>query len=240
MTSASPSRPNPLQLYQSPIGKKLLTGITGLGLAVFVVVHLAGNLTLFFSAAAYNQFGHLLETLRPLTWAIELLLLVFVLTHAVLGVQIFLGKLKARDTSYITYQSAGESIGATQGSPSYQSISSLTMIWTGSILAAFLVWHLATFKFGPRYLVSDTDVRDLARLVFEKFRQPFYAGGYGAVMVLLGFHLRHGLWSALQSLGLLNQTVRPIVYAVGTVLSVLVALGFLGLPVAIYAGWVGG
>ena len=114
---------------------------------------MVGNLTLFFSAASYNQFGHLLEQLGPLTWAIELLLLGFVLFHALLGVQIFLGKLQARTDSYAVYQSAGSTADPSTGATSYQSLSSRSMILTGGLLAAFLVWHLATFKFGPRYLV---------------------------------------------------------------------------------------
>ncbi len=239
MTSVSPTPPAPVLFYQSPIGKKLITGITGLGLVLFVLVHMVGNLTLFFSAASYNQFGHLLEQLRALTWAIELLLLGFVLFHALLGVQIFLGKLQARTDSYAVYQSAGSTADPSTGATSYQSLSSRSMILTGGLLAAFLVWHLATFKFGPRYLVPGTDIRDLARLVFEKFHQPLYAGGYSIIMVLLGVHLRHGFWSALQSLGLLDKSVRPLAYAMSTVLAVLVALGFLGLPIAVYFGWLG-
>ncbi|MEO1591050.1 MAG: succinate dehydrogenase cytochrome b subunit [Cyanobacteria bacterium J06632_22] len=246
MTSAS--SPTPLRIYQSTIGKKLLTGITGLGLALFVLVHMVGNLTLFFSAAAYNQFGHIVETLGPLTWSIELLLLGFVLLHAVLGVQIFIGKLKARDSQYATYQSTNQASPPSSNQPSdlaaqsssYQSLSSRSMIWTGLLMAAFLIWHLTTFKFGPRYLIPNTNVRDLARLVFEKFHQPSYTSGYALIMVLVGVHLRHGLWSALQSLGLLDKRVRPWVYTLGTGLAVLTALGFLGLPVAIYAGWLGG
>ncbi|MEM6351468.1 MAG: succinate dehydrogenase cytochrome b subunit [Cyanobacteria bacterium P01_D01_bin.14] len=219
-------------LYKSSIGKKLITGVTGLMLAAFVLVHMVGNLTLFLGAAAYNQFGHVVETLGPLTWIVELVLLGAVIFHAVLGFQIFIGKVKARRQGYAEYQSAG--------APSYQSLSSRSMIWTGLVLAGFLVWHLTTFKFGPRYHVPGTEVRDLARLVFERFQQPAYAGGYVAVMVLLGFHLRHGLWSALQSLGVLGSGVRSVVYAVGTVLAILIAWGFLGLPVAIYGGWLGG
>lgn len=240
MTSASSQSPALIRLYQSPIGKKLITGVTGLGLVAFVLIHLAGNLMLFFSPAAYNQFGQVVEQLGPLTWAIELLLVGFVLFHAALGLQIYLGRVKARTASYAAYQSVGTAVDTAEGKPSYQSLSSRSMIWTGGVLATFLVWHLATFKFGPRYVVPGATTRDLARLVFEIFHRPGYTAGYVAVMVVLGLHLRHGLWSAMQSLGLLRQSVRPLIYAVGTGLAVLVSLGFLGLPVAIYAGWLGG
>ncbi|MGD1944011.1 MAG: hypothetical protein ACFB0G_22170 [Leptolyngbyaceae cyanobacterium] len=68
----------------------------------------------------------------------------------------------------------------------------------------------------------------------EKFQQPIYAFSYTGVMVLLGVHLRHGLWSALQSLGLLTQAVRWSIYGLSLVLGVAIAMGFVVLPLAIY------
>jgi succinate dehydrogenase / fumarate reductase cytochrome b subunit len=76
----------------------------------------------------------------------------------------------------------------------------------------------------------------LARLVIEDFHQLPYVVGYSAVMVLLGLHLRHGLWSALQSIGLLNARVRPVIYGASAVIGGAIAVGFLLLPWAIYLG----
>ena len=112
------------------------------------------------------------------------------------------------------------------------------MIVTGLGLGSFLVWHLLTFKFGIRYTVPGSEMRDLARLVIEKFQQPLYAFGYVGVMVFLASHLRHGIWSALQSLGALNATVRPIVYGASLILAIGIALGFVVLPLSIYFGLV--
>ena len=223
-----------VRLYQSPIGKKLITGVTGLGLGIFVLVHMLGNLMLFVSPAAYNEYAYHIEQWGPLLYAIELGLLTFVIFHALLGIQIYLGKLKARPTGYQTYASAG--------APSLQSLSSRTMILTGLVLGVFLIFHLMAFKFGPYYattLANGAEGRDLARLVIEKFQTPQYTFGYSAVMVLLGFHLRHGLWSALQSLGAMSAGVKPLVYGFGTGLAVAIAAGFIGLPLAIYVGWIG-
>lgn len=222
-----------VQFYQSPVGRKLITGVTGLGLAIFVLVHMLGNLILFTGSNAYNQYARHLADLGPFLYAIEGGLLIAVGFHAVLGVQIYLNRLKARPVQYRQYESAG--------SPSLQSTSSRTMIFTGLVLAVFLVFHLTSFKFGPYYstALGDADIRDLSRLVFEKFHEPIYAFGYPAVMVLLGFHLRHGIWSALQSLGTMSKSWRPVVYALSTVLAALIAAGFIALPIAIYFDWVG-
>lgn len=210
---------------RSPIGKKLLTGLTGLGLVTFVVVHLLGNLTLFFSATAYNQVTYVVEALGPLTALIELLLTAIALVHLYIGVQIQINKRQARPTAYATYQSAG--------SPSRQNLSSRTMVISGLLLGAFLLFHLAHFKFGAYYALPNGH-RDLSRLVLETFHSPAYTAGYVGVMGLLGLHLRHGLWSALQSLGV---ATKPWLYAASAVAAVAIAAGFIGLPLSIYFGF---
>ena len=220
-------------LFSSPIGRKLLTGITGIALTLFVIVHMVGNLTFFSSNPnAYNEYAHTLMSLGPLLYFVEIVLLLFVLVHIVLGVRIYLGKQAARPVDYAEYQSAGE--------PSLQTISSRTMIVTGIILAAFLVLHILSFKYGPGvgegYVVTvdGVEMRDLKRLMVEQFANPLYAFGYPAVMILLAFHLRHGIWSALQSLGAMNPRLTPAVYAAGGVLAALIAIGFLVLPLWIF------
>jgi succinate dehydrogenase / fumarate reductase, cytochrome b subunit len=210
-------------LYQSSVGKKLLTGITGLGLVLFVIVHLLGNLTLFFSASAYNELAHTIERLGPLTYAIEALLLLVAIAHITVGIKIHIATRKARPVGYSEYASAGE--------PSRQTLSSRTMIFSGLGLGLFLGVHLATFKFGTYYSLPDASGRDLSRLVFETFHKPGYTAGYVAVMSLLGMHLRHGIWSALQSVGVATQ---PSVYAASAVMGGAIAIAFIGLPLSIY------
>ena len=229
MVSATDKRtPETERLVQSSIGKKLLTGITGLGLVAFVVVHLLGNLTLFFSADAYNQIAHVIEWLGPLTYVVEGLLLAVALLHIAIGINIHIGTHKARPVNYTEYQSAGE--------PSRQSLSSRSMIISGLVIGAFLIVHLSTFKFGTYYTLPESSERDLARLVFETFHKPAYTFGYVAVLTLLGLHLRHGLWSALQSVGI---ATKKGVYEASAVLAAVVALGFIGLPLAIYFELIG-
>jgi len=221
-----------MRLYQSSLGKKLLSGITGLGLALFVMVHLAGNLTLLAGHRAFNQYAYHLEQLRPWLGMIEVGLLVAVLLHGFVGLHIYWQKRQARPHRYQQYASAG--------APSLQSLSSRSMIITGLVLAGFLGLHLAHFKFGRHYTTEIDGVmtRDLARLVVETFQRPGYTVGYGVVVVGLGVHLRHGLWSALQSLGTMGITIRSTAYALATGLALLLAAGFLGLPLAIYVGLV--
>ncbi len=222
-----------LSALGSPVGRKVLTGVTGLALVLFVIVHMMGNLS-YLSADenAYNLYAQALADFGPLLYVAEIGLAAFIVIHAVIGVSIYLRKRRARQVAYSKYRSAGR--------PSRLSTSSKTMIFTGIVLLVFLVNHLKSFKFGPGvsegYVVEidGRQVRDLKRLMTEKFAEPLYAFGYVGVMVLLGFHMRHGFWSALQSLGLMNPRLTPLVYTLGAILAVAVAAGFIGVPLYIY------
>jgi succinate dehydrogenase / fumarate reductase, cytochrome b subunit len=222
------NRPKLINFYTSPVGKKIITGITGLGLSLFVLVHMVGNLTFFTGSAAYNQLAHFINSLSILLYLIEFSLLAIAVFHVVIGITIRLNTLKARPVNYSQLKSVG--------TPSKQSLSSRSMFLTGVVLLVFLVLHLRTFKFGAYYstVINGVEMRDLSSLVIEKFHNPAYAFGYAGVMIMLAVHLRHGIWSAWQSIGLLNSKISPVVHAIALILAVLMAIGFIALPFAIY------
>ncbi len=212
----------------SPIGKKVLTGITGLGLTFFVLTHMLGNLSYFQGDEAYNAYTEFLSSLGMLLYLIEAGLLLFIILHIVLGINIYLSKRKARAVGYKSFKTAG--------GQSKQSISSRSMIITGVILMIFLVVHLWSFKFGTYYetTLDGKPVRDLARLLTEKFQSPWYTFGYVGIVLLLSLHLRHGVWSALQSLGAMTPRLTPLIYTIGILLGLLIATGFFVLPLWIF------
>lgn len=208
-------------------------GATGLGLVVFVLGHLSENLVLLFGTReAYNRWTHLLESFGPLLWAVEFVLLAFFVFHVVSGVQVYLGKRRARPEGYAKRANAG--------APSLKSVSSISMILTGAVLAVFLVLHVAAFKYGPGIAegyvqqLDGVPMRDMHRLVVETFQKPGPVVFYSVVMLLLALHLRHGFWSAFQSLGAMRPGLTPFTYGLGLVVTLVVGLGFLSLPVWIY------
>jgi len=219
-----------ISFYTNPIGKKIITGVTGLGLSLFILFHAGGNLTLLASTKAYNQLAHFLDSLGILLYVIEFVLLGLGIFHAVVGITIRLNTFQARPIGYSQIKSAGD--------PSKQSLSSRSMMVTGSILLGFLILHLATFKFGTYYttVINGVEMRNLSRLVIEKFHDPLYAFGYAGVMIMLAVHLRHGLWSAWQSIGVLNSKVSPLIYTLALILAILIAIAFIILPLSIYFG----
>jgi succinate dehydrogenase / fumarate reductase cytochrome b subunit len=217
----------------SSVGKKIITAISGLGLYFYIILHLAGNLTLFTrNPDIFNSYAHFLTGLGWLVVAIEIGLLLFFLFHIIGGVIVYIGKLRARPESYIKYESAGP--------PSKRTVSSTTMVWTGLVIGIFTTWHVITFKYGPGIgegyvaTIDGVVVRDLYRLVVEVFGNRWYVIWYVATMIFLGFHLRHAFWSSFQSLGANNRVLTPLFYGAGVVMAILLALGFLFLPVFIY------
>ncbi len=215
----------------SSVGKKIMTGVTGLALCVFIAEHLIANSLMFLGPDAFNAYTHKLTTMGGLLYALEGGLVLAFLLHAVTGISIWLNKRRARPQAYVSRLSS-------KGGASKQTFSSRTMIYTGLVLLVFIVVHLKTFKYGPNYetLVDGVRMRDLYRLVVEVFQSPAYAFGYVAVMALLGFHLRHGFWSAFQSLGVSHPRYVPIIYRFGILFAFVIALGFLVLPLWIYYG----
>jgi len=216
----------------SSIGRKLITGITGLGLFLFIILHLVGNLTLFLGGPTFNEYAHFLTTLGHgyALYLAEAGLAAFFVFHAVAGISVWARKAHARETPYWHKGDAG--------GRSEKTFSSSTMLYSGIILLIFLVIHLVQFRFGTVYYqVTDPQaekVRDLYRLVREVFANPIWVWFYVAVMVLLGLHLRHGFWSMFQSLGANNRTLRPVLKGLGLLLAVVLALGFLVLPLYVH------
>ncbi len=222
------------------VGKKVFTGITGILLSLFVLVHLLGNLAYFDSDPnAINRYAHFLHSLGALFYLTEIILLVAIVLHIILGIVIYLRRKKLRPVDY--------AVSATRGGESKKNFSSKTMIWTGIILGIFIILHLQTFKWGPgveegyvateageEIIVDGEPLKDVHQRITDVFKKEGYVIGYVFVMILLGFHLRHGVWSAFQSLGANNPRISPIIYTIGGIFAVLIAFGFLFLPIYIY------
>ncbi|MGK5082076.1 succinate dehydrogenase cytochrome b subunit [Bdellovibrionota bacterium FG-1] len=221
------------QALRSSVGKKLLMALSGLGLVLFSLIHLLGNLSLYkVNGTTFNFYAHTLMGLGGLLVVAEVGLTALFLLHILMG---FTLTGKNRTARPIAYQGL-----RTKGGASYSNLSSRNMIITGGILFAFLILHIWQFRFGPAeaagYVTqaNGVEVRDLHRLVYETFRNPFFVFVYMGSMALLGTHLRHGFWSAFQSLGAVNARWLPPIRLLGMVLSFILAFGFFLIPLWIY------
>ncbi|SMO44274.1 succinate dehydrogenase cytochrome b subunit [Gracilimonas mengyeensis] len=220
--------PSLIKALNSQVGRKIMTGITGIGLMLFLIGHLAGNFSIFGEAEAFNKYTHTLESLGPLLYLIEAGLAFFFLYHAILGISIWRQRKKARPEGYDTYR--------TKGGPSHQTLASKSMIYTGIIILVFLVLHIWHFKFGPSYttMVDGTEMRDLRRLVIEEFTNPLVAFGYIGVLALAILHLAHGAWSAFTSLGMKHGETSKKVQFGAYIFAIVLMLGFIFIPLYIF------
>ena len=218
-----------LKFIGSSVGKKFLMALTGLAMVIFLLEHLSGNLLLFSkNPDPYNEYTDFLLSFGWLIIVAELGLIAILLFHMVSAISISIGQKKARPVAYAKTGNAGE--------PSKKTFSSKTMIWTGLLIFAFIAIHLKTFKFGPNYssTVDGVEMRDLHTLVWEVFQSPIYVAWYVGALIFLGFHVRHGFWSAFQSLGVHHPRYTPVIYSVGILVAIIISVGFLGIPLWIY------
>lgn len=222
--------PSLLQAAQSQVGRKILTGLTGLFLVLFIIFHLGGNLAIFGEPDAMNRYSMVLHNFGPLLWFARIGLVVVFAIHTWIGISIWLQKRKARPKNYEVYSS--------KGGPSRQSLSSRSMAFTGVVLLIFVFFHINTFALGDTgtVMIDGQQTHDIKSLVIETFQNPFYAFGYAFVMLLLGTHLGHGIWSAFTSLTVRSQKASAIIYSVGAVFAIVLAVGFLFIPLYIYFG----
>ncbi|WP_340105041.1 succinate dehydrogenase cytochrome b subunit [Rhodohalobacter sp. 8-1] len=222
--------PSLLKAASSQVGRKFLTGLTGIFLFIFVVFHLSGNLAIFGDVDAMNRYSMFLHDLGPLLWIARIGLLAVFLIHTYIGISIWILKRRARPQKYEVYSS--------KGGPSRQSLSSRSMAFTGVVLLIFVVIHIDTFALGDTgtVMIDGQQTHDIKSLVIETFQGPYYAFGYTFVMLLLGVHLGHGIWSSFTSLTVKSKKASAIIYSIGIIFAILMAVGFLFIPMYIYFG----
>ena len=213
------------QAFSTTVGTKLLIALTGLALVGFLAFHLFGNLLLFLGPEAYNEHAHALIS-NPLVIPAEIGLVAIFLLHAIKAVLNYVNNRAARPERY--------ELRAWAGGPSRKSWASTTMIVSGLVVFLFVPIHLVTFKYGPNYPSPEPGIRDLYRLLIEVFQSPWYVAYYVIAMIIVGLHLRHGVASSLQSLGLIPARWTRAFLATCLVVALTVGAGFVLIPVYIY------
>lgn len=208
----------------STIASKFLIALTGLSLVGFLCVHLVGNLLLYLGPAKFNAYSHALIS-NPLVIPAEIGLAAILLLHVLEASLMWFSDRQARPVAYQQKRYAGGT--------SRKSLSSSTMIWTGSTTLVFLVVHIGTMKYGAWYttFIHGEAGRDLHRLVIEVFRNPRWVAFYSVCMVAVGFHLWHAFSSAFESLGIDHPTLTPKLLKAGKILAILLGTGFFSLPI---------
>jgi succinate dehydrogenase / fumarate reductase, cytochrome b subunit len=217
-----------IDVFATSVGSKILIGITAIALLLYLVIHIAGNVLVFFGPAVFNEYAYVMEVKNPLLPVIEIGLLVVFLIHVYKTVTMFLANRRTRPDRYVRKKSAGR--------PSRKSLASSTMIASGLWLLAFIIIHVKAFRFSPEY-VWPAGGRDLYRQEMENLSNPLMVGFYVLSMLVVGSHLWHGFSSAFQSLGVDHPKLTPWLLTLGKVFAVGIAGGFV--VIAIWAHFAG-
>jgi len=207
-----------LRVFSSSVGTKLLIGLTGFFLVLYLIIHIVGNLIIFFGPEAFNQYAYTMEVRNPTLPILELIILIGFAVHIYKAIGMYLGNRQKRPVAYRMKKYAG--------APSRKSFASSTMILSGLWLLAFLVIHVKAFRFSEEYPLPGGG-RDLYRQELENLSSPLAVSFYVLSMIVVGSHLWHGIASSLQSLGFDHPVWTPRILTAAKVLAVALAGGFM-------------
>jgi succinate dehydrogenase / fumarate reductase cytochrome b subunit len=226
---------NVTNLFSSSIGKKFIMAGTGLLLFVFVVLHLAGNLQVFLGAESINRYGNFLQSNLELIWPARIGLLVIVFLHIWSAIKLSAENRAARPQAYARHEVVAASY------------ASRTMLMSGIIIFAFIIYHLLHFtvqvpgiNFTGRNFETLRDAKgqhDVFAMLILGFKNPWVAGFYVFSMFLLCLHLSHGLSAMFQSLGWKSPAYAPMINCFARAAAWLIFVGYISIPIAVQLGY---
>lgn len=220
--------------WASTVGKKAVMAVTGFVLFGFVVMHMVGNLKVYYGPEKFNAYAEFLRTMgAPILahaqalWAFRIVLLVAVVLHIVSAYQLTRISWAARPVAYKRKE------------PIQAGYASRTMRWGGVIIALFVIYHILNFTTGDiGYAPGQFNQHDVYRNVVLGFSIWWISLSYIAAMVALGLHMYHGVWSMFQTLGLNNPRLNALWRTVAIVFTLAVVIGNVSIPLAVLTGLV--
>lgn len=226
------SRPGTVRaVWNSSIGKKYVMAVTGLIMIAFLILHMLGNLKIFFGPTDFDHYAAWLRTIgEPVLheswflWIQRVVLLIAVLLHIAAAAQLSRRDLAARPIKYA------------HGQRPRATFATRTMRWGGVILALFIIWHILDFTVGT--VNPDFEEHRAYHNVVASFETWWINIIYIVAMLAVALHINHGFWSASQTLGYNSPRRDKALKATGSVLAFVVAVGFLAVPIGVMTGLV--
>jgi succinate dehydrogenase / fumarate reductase cytochrome b subunit len=211
-----------LVLWQSVIGKKVAMAVSGMLLVGFLISHMASNVLVFVDPAKLDAYGAWLRSFGPLLWVARAGLLAMVGIHILAAYQLTQAARAARPQEYVRAERRVSTYAAR------------TMRWGGVLIAVFIVYHILHLTTGT--LHPDFREGEVGGNLIRGLQVPWTAVFYTVVMVSIGAHFWHGIWSVFQTLGLNHPAWNRTRTSLAVGLTVLVAGGFLSMPLAALFG----
>ncbi len=219
-------------LFKSSLGKKFVMAVSGAGLFLFLIGHLLGNLQIFLEPEAINRYAHFLQSTPELIWSARLGLLALVALHVWSAIQLSLENRASRPVRY-----------AIDPARKSSSMASRTMLGTGSVIAAFIIYHLLHYTVRVEgingSLINFHDLKtaeghnDVYAMVIAGFQVWYVSLFYIIAVGLLCFHLSHGIKGMFQSLGVMNRNYRKVIDKAAPIIAAALFLGYASIPAAV-------
>lgn len=224
------------RIWNSSLGKKYIMAVSGCALFLFVIGHLVGNLQIFIGPEVINRYGHFLQTNWEIKWPARIGLLVLVALHIISAVRLTVENRAARGAEYDTYKPVGSSY------------ASRTMMMSGLIIAAFVVYHLLHFTVlePPSINLTGKDFHafrdsegrhDIFMMMVVGFSHPVVSLFYIVAIALLCLHLSHGVSSMFQSLGWKKSYYKRLIDNGSRAVAIAIFLGYISIPIAVMLGY---
>ena len=215
---------------------KLVMAVTGTIFALFLLVHMFGNLKVFTGAEHFNSYAHWLHTiLEPflpwngVLWILRIVLGVSLIAHVVAAVMLKLRARKSRGT-------------IPRKRLPLKTFAGRNMLVTGIVLFAFIVFHLMDLTLGTTgvapqtYTAGTTEASFAYQNLIASFQRPAAAAFYIVALLTLFLHLAHGLVTVVHDLGMTGKRTRAMSFAVGGAMALAILLGNILIPVAVLTG----
>jgi len=218
-----------VRFYEAPLGKKVVMAVTGVILFGYVLGHLLGNLQIYSSNPdqinRYAAFLHSPSNALAL-WVIRTFLLAAVVLHITASIQLWLQNRAARPIGYARKADVPTSYAAR------------TMIWSGPIIGAFVIFHVLHLTAGAVVPLQEIGPNqpDVRYNVIAGFQNLYISGFYILAMGLLCLHLFHGLWSMFQSVGYSHPRYTPLIQKGAAIVAILILIGNISIPIAVLTG----
>lgn len=232
-TQSGPTGVDPVpqgnRMWNSTLQLKVIVAVSGVVLLLFVVGHMVGNLQVFLGPAVFNAYGEKLRALPALLWVVRTGVLLFAITHIIATLRLSLLNNAARPVAYAKKQAVKATL------------ASRTMVLSGLMLLAFVVYHLAHYTWkltNPQYqaLRDAHGNPDIYAMVIAGFSNPLISISYIVAMILLGFHLAHGIASVFQTAGWATTHTLPRYERAALLITVVLVAGYVSIPAFILLG----
>jgi succinate dehydrogenase / fumarate reductase cytochrome b subunit len=218
-----------VSFVRSLIGKKIIMAVTGLVLFLFVVAHLLGNLKVFEGPQKFNAYAEGLRTVgapffgrAQILWGLRVALLLSVAAHLWAALAVTRASWQARPVGYRNLETSETTYAAR------------SMRWGGIVIVCYVVYHLLDLTFGPAnpsFIPGDAYHNLVASLA-----RPPIAAAYTVAVVAVALHIHHGLWSALQTLGVNRPPTSGWRRGVAAAVAFAIGGGYIAIALAVLAG----